>query len=109
MLFIIHKSNSKGMYGGYTVGLESYQKTTSFQTRCPVAGLGPPVGGWVLGGLNGVVTLDLDPEVEAPEGPKVVKADIERFGLLAQIGPTSAELPEFIPEVSMTIGVVRGV
>ncbi len=54
-------------------------------------------------------------------GPKVVKADMVLFGELAQIGPTWSEpgmfgplfplfKPEFIRlEVSMTIGVVRGV
>ena len=54
-------------------------------------------------------------------GPKVVKADMVLFGELAQIGPTWSEpgmfgplFPLFKPEVirlevSMTIGVVRGV
>ena len=54
-------------------------------------------------------------------GPKVVKADMVLFGELAQIGPTWSEpgmfgplFPPFKPEVirlevSMTIGVVRGV
>jgi hypothetical protein len=54
-------------------------------------------------------------------GPKVVKADMDLFGELAQIGPTWSEpgmfgplFPLFKPEVirlevSMTIGVVRGV
>ena len=63
----------------------------------------------------GVDTLLLE------EGPKVVKADMDLFGELAQIGPTWSEpgmfgplFPLFKPEVirlevSMTIGVVRGV
>ena len=51
-------------------------------------------------------------------GPKVVKADMVLFGELAQIGPTWSEPGMFGPlfppevirlEVSMTIGVVRGV
>ena len=49
-------------------------------------------------------------------GPNVVKADMVLFGELAQIGPTWSEpgmfgplFPLFKPEVSMTIGVVRGV
>ena len=79
--------------------------------------VGPEEGGIGGGGDMGVDTLLLE------VGPKVVKADMVLFGELAQIGPTWSEpgmfgplfpFPPFKPEVirlevSMTIGVVRGV
>ena len=68
------------------------------------------MGGMGGGGDMGVDTLLLE------AGPNVVKADMDLFGELAQMGPTSEAVPGpalpfplAILEVSMTIGVVSGV
>ena len=67
-----------------------------YYTRWPPMGItGPPLGG--VGDI-GVVTLILLP---LADGPKVVKADTDLLGELAQIGPS--------PLVSMAMGVVIGV
>ena len=79
-------------------------------TRCPDWGpVDPPVGGIGGGGDMGVDTLLLE------VGPKVVKADIDLFGELAQIGPILGSIATLLfpfpvcRVVSMTIGVVKGV
>ena len=83
-------------------------------TRCPDWGpdvVDPPTcaGGIGGGGDIGVDTLLLE------VGPKVVKADIDLFGELAQIGPILGSIATLLfpfpvcRVVSMTIGVVKGV
>lgn len=92
ILFRVEKNHISQSADGVKVDIQKVE--TRDYTRCPVVGHGGV-------GDMGVVTLLL---LCCELGPKVVKADMDLLGELAQMGPTSALL-----EVSMTMGVVSGV